>query len=178
MKTNRLSNKYFTDSFAFRLDAGSFGTMGVGAGFAVAAALVEQTQAVCEGRQPKKVICIQGDSAFGFGAMELETAARYRLPIIFVVANNNGIYNGMDLSSWNEMLNEATQDTLPLVIPPVLLDPANRYERIMHAFNCEGYDVVTTEDLIHSFEKSLKETKKPSLIHIHIEASSQRKTQV
>ncbi len=55
-----------------RLDAGSFGTMGVGSGFAIASSLY------CRDYFPqKRVICIQGDSAFGFGGMEIETAYRY-----------------------------------------------------------------------------------------------------
>ena len=59
-----------------RLDAGSFGTMGVGSGFAIAAALQ------CRDHSPeKRVLCIQGDSAFGFGGMEIETAFRYDLII-------------------------------------------------------------------------------------------------
>ncbi len=54
-----------------RLDAGSFGTMGVGSGFAIASALY------CRDHCPsKRVVCIQGDSAFGFGGMEIETAFR------------------------------------------------------------------------------------------------------
>lgn len=56
-----------------RLDAGTFGTMGVGCGFGIAAALVEQSKMDSE-RSP--VVCIQGDSAFGFSGMEVETAAR------------------------------------------------------------------------------------------------------
>ena len=49
--------------------------MGVGSGFAIAAALY------CRDNHPsKKVVCIQGDSAFGFGGMEIETA--YRLFMI------------------------------------------------------------------------------------------------
>jgi len=54
-----------------RLDAGSFGTMGVGPGFAIAAALY------CRDMEPnKRVVCVEGDSAIGFSIMELETAAR------------------------------------------------------------------------------------------------------
>ncbi|HQW52208.1 MAG TPA: thiamine pyrophosphate-binding protein, partial [Tepidiformaceae bacterium] len=53
-----------------RLDAGSFGTMGVGLGQAIAAAVVHPE---------KKVFCVEGDSAFGFSGMEVETAARYGL---------------------------------------------------------------------------------------------------
>jgi 2-hydroxyacyl-CoA lyase 1 len=70
-----------------RLDAGTFGTMGVGLGFAIAAALVYPN---------RRVVCVEGDSAFGFSGLELETAVRYKLPITFIIINNNGIYGGLD----------------------------------------------------------------------------------
>lgn len=54
-----------------RLDAGTFGTMGVGLGFAIAAALY------CKDTSPgKRVLCVEGDSAFGFSGMEVETMFR------------------------------------------------------------------------------------------------------
>ena len=54
-----------------RLDAGTFGTMGVGIGFALAAALY------CRDHKPgKRVVCVEGDSAIGFSAMEIETMTR------------------------------------------------------------------------------------------------------
>ena len=68
-----------------RLDAGSFGTMGVGLGLALAAAAVHPEQ---------KVVAVEGDSAFGFSGMEIEVACRYKLPITVVVVNNNGIGGG------------------------------------------------------------------------------------
>jgi hypothetical protein len=37
---------------------------------------------------------VQGDSAFGFSGMEIETAVRFHLPITVVIINNNGIYAG------------------------------------------------------------------------------------
>ena len=81
-----------------RLDAGTFGTMGVGSGFAIASALF------CRDHAPsKRVVCIQGDSAFGFGGMEIETAFRYNLPVIFVIFNNNGIYGGVDQATFREL---------------------------------------------------------------------------
>ncbi len=84
-----------------RLDAGSFGTMGVGSGFAIAAALQ------CRDQTPeKRVVCIQGDSAFGFGGMEIETAFRYNLPIIFIIFNNNGIYGGLDQETFDSVTSE------------------------------------------------------------------------
>src|SRR6185437_10390651 len=68
-----------------RLDAGTYGTMGVGSGSAIAAAVVHPD---------RHVFCVQGDSAFGFGGMEVETAIRHNLPITFIIINNNGIGGG------------------------------------------------------------------------------------
>ena len=50
--------------------------MGVGCGFAIAAALVEQEKPE---NNRARIVCIQGDSAFGFSGMEFETACRYVL---------------------------------------------------------------------------------------------------
>ena len=65
-----------------RLDVGTWGVMGVGMGFAIAAAV----------ETGKPVLAVEGDSAFGFSGMEVETICRYNLPVCIVVFNNNGIY--------------------------------------------------------------------------------------
>lgn len=84
-----------------RLDAGTFGTMGVGPGFAIAAALY------CRDFFPqKRVICVEGDSAFGFSGMEIETMFRYKLPIVIIIVNNGGIYSGLDKDSYRELRSE------------------------------------------------------------------------
>ena len=64
---------------SIRLDAGTFATMGLGVGYAIAACLVSKNASSRVGGPfPKgRVISVQGDSAFGFSAMELETASRY-----------------------------------------------------------------------------------------------------
>ena len=61
------------------LDPGSLGCIGVGTPFGVAAALA------CPGRL---VLVATGDGAFGFNAMEIDTAVRHRAPVLIVVANN------------------------------------------------------------------------------------------
>src|SRR5713101_3093947 len=71
-----------------RLDVGTWGIMGIGMGFSVAAAVVSG--------QP--VIAIEGDSAFGFSGMEVETICRYDLPVCVVIFNNNGVYRGTDVN--------------------------------------------------------------------------------
>ncbi|XP_056457559.1 2-hydroxyacyl-CoA lyase 1 isoform X2 [Gadus chalcogrammus] len=81
-----------------RLDAGTFGTMGVGLGFAIAAAALERGQGTGQ-----RVVCVEGDSAFGFSGMEVETMCRYKLAVVIIVVNNNGIYSGVDPETWSEM---------------------------------------------------------------------------
>ncbi len=70
-----------------RLDSGTWGVMGIGLGYAIAAAI--------ETGHP--VVAIEGDSAFGFSGMEFETICRYRLPITVVVLNNGGVYRGDEM---------------------------------------------------------------------------------
>lgn len=152
-----------------RLDAGTFGTMGVGLGFAIAAAIVAKD------RNPgQRVICVEGDSAFGFSGMEVETICRYNLPIILLVVNNNGIYQGFDVNTWKEMLKFGDPTA---VAPPISLLPNAHYEKIMSAFGGQGYFVQTPEELQKSLMQSLADTNKPSLINIMIEPQAMRKTQ-
>uniref|UniRef100_A0A5F4WER1 2-hydroxyacyl-CoA lyase 1 n=1 Tax=Callithrix jacchus TaxID=9483 RepID=A0A5F4WER1_CALJA len=153
-----------------RLDAGTFGTMGVGLGFAIAAAMVAKD------RHPgQRVICVEGDSAFGFSGMEVETICRYNLPIILLVVNNNGIYQGFDMDAWKETLK--FQDPTA-VVPPMCLLPNSHYEQIMTAFGGKGYFVETPEELQKSLRQSLADTSKPSLINIMIEPQATRKAQL
>ncbi|XP_017377955.1 2-hydroxyacyl-CoA lyase 1 isoform X3 [Cebus imitator] len=152
-----------------RLDAGTFGTMGVGLGFAIAAAMVAKD------RSPgQRVICVEGDSAFGFSGMEVETICRYNLPIILLVVNNNGIYQGFDMNTWKET--SKFRDPTA-VVPPMCLLPNSHYEQIMTAFGGKGYFVETPEELQKSLRQSLADTTKPSLINIMIEPQATRKAQ-
>src|SRR5207237_1269565 len=100
-----------------RLDVGTWGVMGIGMGFSVAAAVVSG--------QP--VIAIEGDSAFGFSGMEVETLCRYNLPVCVVIFNNNGVYRGTDVNP------SGTAD----VAPTVFVKDA-RYEKLMEAFGGVG----------------------------------------
>ena len=52
--------------------------MGLGCGYAIAAALIEQRK---PDGQRAPVVAIQGDSAFGFSGMEVETASRYTIAL-------------------------------------------------------------------------------------------------
>jgi len=147
-----------------RLDAGTFGTMGVGPGFAVASAIY------CQDYEPsKRVICVEGDSAFGFSGFEFETAARYNLPIIFIIINNGGIYAGVDPDSFQEMAkNDAT-----LNLPPTSLMQAN-YERVAGAFGCQGYLARSIEEVKKSVQAALAEKNRPTIINVFIDPAAGR----
>ncbi|XP_058687513.1 2-hydroxyacyl-CoA lyase 1 isoform X1 [Poecile atricapillus] len=152
-----------------RLDAGTFGTMGVGLGFAIAAAMVARDHT-----PGRRVVCIEGDSAFGFSGMEVETICRYNLPILIIVVNNNGIYTGLDAKSWEEMLKFGDPATC---VPPVSLLPNAHYEKIMSAFGGKGYFVKTPEELQNALKASVTDKQTPSLINVMIDPQSERKKQ-
>uniref|UniRef100_A0A6Q2YW37 2-hydroxyacyl-CoA lyase n=1 Tax=Esox lucius TaxID=8010 RepID=A0A6Q2YW37_ESOLU len=153
-----------------RLDAGTFGTMGVGLGFAIAAAAVQRGQ-----NTGQRVVCVEGDSAFGFSGMEVETMCRYKLPVVIIVVNNNGIYSGVDAETW-EMMGKMGE--LTTVAPPVTLLPDARYDEVMNAFGGRGFLVRTKEELLSALQISLSDWERPSLLNVLIDPSSDRKQQV
>lgn len=138
-----------------RLDAGSFGTMGVGLGQAIAAAAVNPD---------KKVVSVQGDSAFGFSAMEVEVACRYQLPITFIVVNNNGIGGG------------PTELDPERGIPPSAYLPNAHYERIIEAFGGRGHFVTTPGELGPALKEALADPY-PCVVNVMIDPRAQRKPQ-
>nr|XP_057940533.1 2-hydroxyacyl-CoA lyase 1 [Doryrhamphus excisus] len=152
-----------------RLDAGTFGTMGVGLGFAIAAATLEKSQ-----KKGRRIVCVEGDSAFGFSGMEVETMCRYSLPVVVIVVNNNGIYSGVDAETWKEM---ATMGDLTSIAPPVTLLPEARYDQVMEAFGGRGFLVRTVQELRSALQLSLNDWERPSLINVLIDPSSDRKQQ-
>jgi 2-hydroxyacyl-CoA lyase 1 len=107
------------DSARQRLDAGTFGTMGVGFAFAIAAQSLYPK---------KKVVMVVGDSAFGFSGMEVETAARYGLALKVIVVNNNGIGMGVEELDRSDPKNH----------PVTALSPGSQYELISIAFGGKG----------------------------------------
>jgi len=132
-----------------RIDVGTWGIMGVGMGYCVAAAVVTQ--------QP--VIAIEGDSAFGFSGMEVETICRYNLPVCIVIMNNNGVYRGTDV-------NPRGGD----VAPTVFVKGA-RYDKIMEAFGGVGVNATTPGELRKAMEEALR-SKKPTLINAVIDETA------
>lgn len=152
-----------------RLDAGTFGTMGVGLGFAMAAALY------CRDYQPgKRVICVEGDSAFGFSGMEIETMIRYQLPVVIVIVNNGGIYSGFTKEEFADMQSSGDPS---LTTPVTALNTETRYEQMMTMFGKDGYLVKTIPELQDAVKQALIPTDHPSIINVIISPQADRKPQ-
>ena len=132
-----------------RLDVGTWGVMGIGMGFAIAAAI----------ETGNRVLAIEGDSAFGFSGMEVETICRYKLPVCIVVFNNNGIYRGTDV-------NTAGSD----VATTVFIKDA-RYDKIIEAFGGLGAQVTTPDELTRAVNEALNSAR-PTLINAVIDPAA------
>jgi oxalyl-CoA decarboxylase len=133
-----------------RLDVGTWGVMGIGMGYAIAAAI--------ETGNP--VLAVVGDSAFGFSGMEVETICRYQLPVCVVVFNNNGIYRGTDVN--------AAGGTDPATT--VFVKDA-RYDRIAEAFGGAGGHATTPDELARAVNKAI-ELRRPTLINAVIDPAA------
>jgi oxalyl-CoA decarboxylase len=133
-----------------RLDVGTWGIMGIGMGFAVAAAV----------ETGKRVLAVEGDSAFGFSGMEVETICRYDLPVCVVVFNNNGIYRGTDVNPGGG------SD----VATTVFVKDA-RYEKLMEAFGGAGVRVTTPDELSRAVNEAM-DSGKPTLVNAVIDPAA------
>jgi oxalyl-CoA decarboxylase len=133
-----------------RVDVGTWGVMGIGMGFAVAAAV----------ESGERVIAVCGDSAFGFSGMEVETICRYNLPVCVVIMNNNGVYRGTDKNP------SGGAD----VAPTVFVKDA-RYEKLMEAFGGVGVYATTPAELRAGMEEAIK-SGRPTLINAIIDETA------
>ena len=139
-----------------RLDAGSYGTMGIGMGFAIAAAVVHPD---------RPIVSVSGDSAIGFSGMEMETACRLNLPIKIVVLSNGGIGSGIDKLPDDRMS-----------APPRVLTIGSGYERMMEAFGGKGFYVEDPKKLRGALDEAMA-YKGPALVNVRLSPSANRKPQ-
>ncbi|MHC1942917.1 oxalyl-CoA decarboxylase [Bradyrhizobium sp. UFLA06-06] len=132
-----------------RLDVGTWGVMGIGMGYSIAAAV--------ETGLP--VLAVEGDSAFGFSGMEVETICRYKLPICVVIFNNDGIYRGTDVNS-------AGDDPATTVFVK-----GSRYDKMMEAFGGVGVNATSPDELKRAVNAAL-DSGKPTLINAVIDPAA------
>jgi len=129
-----------------RIDVGTWGIMGIGMGYAIAAAV----------ETGKPVLAVEGDSAFGFSGMEIETVCRYNLPVCIVVFNNDGIYRGTDV-------NTASPDPATTVFVK-----GARYDKMIEAFGGIGVNATSPDELRRAVNAAM-DSGKPTLINAVID---------
>ncbi|MFZ1176662.1 MAG: oxalyl-CoA decarboxylase [Mycobacterium sp.] len=131
-----------------RLDTGTWGVMGIGMGYAIAAAV----------ETGKPVVAIEGDSAFGFSGMEIETICRYRLPVTVVILNNGGVYRGDEAPTGNDPA-------------PTVLNARAHHELIAQAFGGKGYHVTTPSELRSALGEAIG-SNGPSIIDCELDPAA------
>jgi oxalyl-CoA decarboxylase len=132
-----------------RLDVGTWGVMGIGMGYAIAAAV----------ETGKPVLAVEGDSAFGFSGMEIETVCRYQLPVCVVVFNNDGIYRGTDVNAGG-----ADPATTVFV-------KGARYDKMIEAFGGVGVNATSPDELKRAVNAAM-DSGKPTLINAVIDPAA------
>jgi oxalyl-CoA decarboxylase len=133
-----------------RLDVGTWGVMGIGMGYAIGAAI----------ETGKPVLAIEGDSAFGFSGMEIETVCRYNLPVCAVIFNNDGIYRGTDVNRGGGSDPATT----------VFVKGA-RYDKMIEAFGGVGANATTPDELRRAVNAAM-DSGKPTLINAVIDPAA------
>ncbi|MBV8914537.1 MAG: oxalyl-CoA decarboxylase, partial [Acetobacteraceae bacterium] len=133
-----------------RLDVGTWGVMGIGMGFAIAAAI----------ETGKPVLAVEGDSAFGFSGMEIETICRYNLPVCVVVFNNNGIYRGTDVNPGGG----------PDAATTAFVKDA-RYDKMIEAFGGVGVHATNPDELKRAVDAAM-ESGQPTLVNAVIDPAA------
>ena len=129
------------------LDPGSLGCIGVGTPFGIAASLA------CPGRT---VVVATGDGAFGFNAMEIDTAVRQKAPVLIVVANNG---------SWAIEVRDQ-QETHGKVVGTQL--QFADHAAMARAFNMHGERVEKADELAPAIARALAELRagRPALLDV------------
>jgi len=125
------------------LDPGSLGCIGIGTPFGIAASLAYPD---------RQVVVATGDGAFGFNAMEIDTAVRHKAPVMIVVANNG---------AWQIEVHDQT-DTHGKVVGTRL--QFSDHAAMARAFGMHAERVERAEDLAGAIERAL--ANRPSLLDV------------
>ncbi|HUY18828.1 MAG TPA: thiamine pyrophosphate-binding protein [Candidatus Binataceae bacterium] len=121
------------------VDAGPLAPVGHGIGMAIGAQLA---------RPGAQIVAVMGDGGIGIGGFDMETAARYKLPIICLLWNN---------SSWGPSF-----ESMPLLkdrTEPFDMLPKIRYDKIFAEMGCHGENVESPDELLPALERAFKSGK-------------------
>ena len=137
------------------LDPGAFGTLGVGAGFSLGAALL---------RPQAEVWLIWGDGASGYGLAELDTFVRHGIPVIAVVGND---------AAWSQIAREQVK-MLGDAVGTVLARTA--YHDVAKGFGAEGVEIRTAAEVAPGLARAreLRAAGRCVLVNVWLDSSEFR----
>jgi acetolactate synthase I/II/III large subunit len=139
-------SQWFTCRFPGQvIDAGPLAPVGHGIGMGIGAQLA---------RPGQQIVVVIGDGGIGIGGWDMETAARYNLPVVAVLWNN---------SSWGPSF-EATPMLKDRTDPFNMLQDI-RYDKIFAEMGCYGEHVEDPSDLIPALERAFK-SGKPAVVNV------------
>lgn len=137
------------------LDPGVFGTLGVGAGFALGAAL---------SRPGSEIWIVFGDGACGYGLTEFDTFVRHGIPVIAIVGNDAG---------WTQIAREQVK-MLGDAVGTELARTA--YHEVAAGFGAEGIVVKRNGDVPAALQRArdLARAGRPVLVNVWLDATDFR----
>jgi len=139
-------SQWFTCRFPGQVvDAGPLAPVGHGVGMAIGAQLA---------RPGAQIVVVSGDGGIGIGGWDMETAARYKLPIVCLLWNN---------SSWGPSF-----DMMPGLkgrTEPFNIMEGVRYDRIFAEMGCHGEHVETPDQLLPALERAFK-SGRPAVVNV------------
>lgn len=130
---------------AHRLNSGPFGTMGVGLPFGIGAKIA---------KPQSQVIVLSGDGAFGFNAMELDTAIRHKVPLLVVISLNGG---------WSA--------SVPADKPGRDLG-YTRFEALAQSLGCHGEYVERPEDIRPALDRAQRIVDEGGVALVNVKTDS------
>ena len=166
-----------------RLDAGTYATMGVGLGYVIAAHAAYNLpgSTATTQQKSKKIVALEGDSAFGFSAMEVETLARQRIPALIFVVNNSGIYHGDTNTEdeWRALQRDtvSSQTSSKKGLRSTSLTYETRYEYMANMCGGKGFFVRTEQELEHATRQGMLENDTFTVVNVVVEPGIGRSIQ-
>jgi 2-hydroxyacyl-CoA lyase 1 len=127
----------------------------------------------------KKIVALEGDSALGFSAMEIETMQRQKMPILIFVLNNSGVYHGDTATAQDwELLRRQTVSTdgagldasgARRGLRSTSLWYETRYEKLAEMVGGRGFFVRTEHELEAATREGFREQEKVCVVNVVVE---------
>ena len=135
-----------------------YGAIGPDVGYALGVAVaVQQGVGAQADYKGHPIIAVTGDGGIGYSGMELETIAKYQLPVITIVYNNNA------WGTWTGQRNNA------ISLPIHLFQENIRYDKMGEALGAHGEYVTRPQDFTPALERAYQVAlteSRPSIINV------------